>query len=144
MKVIADTNIIISALINPKGREADIMLNPSYAFDKYTCYFLYDEILKHKSKILKAGGIKESEFLEIYFALTRRIKFINEEQIPGDLWKKALLYTTGIDEDDTPFMALALYLNGYLWTGDKKLFRGVTARGFKSILTTKDLLTGGY
>jgi len=37
MKIIADTNIVISALINPKGKEADIILNPSYTFDKYTC-----------------------------------------------------------------------------------------------------------
>jgi predicted nucleic acid-binding protein len=47
VKVIADTNIIISALINAKkGKEADIILNPSYALDKYTYYFLYDEIQK--------------------------------------------------------------------------------------------------
>jgi predicted nucleic acid-binding protein len=46
VKVIADTNIIISALINAKGKEADIILNPSCALDKYTCYFLYDEIQK--------------------------------------------------------------------------------------------------
>ncbi|MEI6125331.1 MAG: PIN domain-containing protein [Pseudomonadota bacterium] len=101
-------------------------------------------MLKHKSKILKASKIKESEFLEIYFALTQRITFINEEQIPGDIWKKALMFTTGIDEADTPFMALALYIHGLLWTGDKKLIRGVTARGFKTILTTDDILTGSY
>ena len=63
VKVIADTNIIISALINAKGKEADIILNPSYALDKYTCYFLYDEIQKHKGKIFRATGIKEPEYL---------------------------------------------------------------------------------
>jgi len=141
MKIIADTNIIISALINAKGKEADIILNPSYALDAYTCYFLYHEILKHKAKILKAAGIKESEFLDIYRIITKRIKFINEEQIPELLWKKALSYTTGIDEDDTPFIALALYLDGYLWTGDKKLIRGVSARGFKNILTTSEIIS---
>jgi len=40
MNVIADTNIIISALISPKGKESDIILNPVYDFKKYTCNFL--------------------------------------------------------------------------------------------------------
>jgi len=142
MKVIADTNIIISALINAKGKEADIILNPSYALDKYTCYFLYDEIQKHRGKIFRATGIKEPEFLDVYFTITKRIKFINEEQIPESVWKKALSYTTGIDEDDTPFIALALYLDGYLWTGDKKLLRGVSARVFKKFLTTDEIIKG--
>ena len=66
MKVITDTNIIISALINAKGKEADIILNPSYALDTYTCYFLYDEMQKHKGKIFRAAGIKETEFLDVY------------------------------------------------------------------------------
>jgi predicted nucleic acid-binding protein len=144
MKVIADTNIIISALINAKGKESDIILTPSYELDKYTCYFLYDEIQKHKGKIFRAAGINETAFLDVYFTITKRIKFINEEQIPESIWKKAFLYTTDIDEDDTPFIALALYLDGYLWTGDKKLIRGVSARGFKKILTTNMIIKGSF
>ena len=140
MKIIADTNIIISALISRKGKESDIILNPLYDFEKYSCFFLRDEILKHKSKILKASGLKESEFLDVYFNITKRIQFIDEDQIPEFLWQKAFFYTRGIDENDTPFVALALYLKGYLWTGDKKLIRGITERGFKTIFTTADIL----
>jgi predicted nucleic acid-binding protein len=139
MKVIADTNIIISALISPKGKESDIFLNPAYDFRKYTCNFLYDEIFKHKAKILKAAGLKASDFLEVYFNISSRIRFINEEQIPDAVWEKALSFTTGIDENDTPFVALSLYLDGYLWTGDKKLIKGLSARGFQNILTTADI-----
>jgi predicted nucleic acid-binding protein len=139
MKVIADTNIIISALISPKGKESDIILNPAYDFRKYTCNFLYDEILKHKAKILKASGLKASDVLEVYFNISSRIRFINEEQIPDAVWEKALSFTTGIDENDTPFVALSLYLDGYLWTGDKKLIKGLSARGFQNILTTTDI-----
>lgn len=139
MKVIADTNIIISALISPKGKESDIILNPAYDFRKYTCNFLYDEILKHKAKMLKAAGLKNADFFEVYFNISSRIRFINEEQIPDALWEKALSFTTGIDKSDTPFVALSLYLNGYLWTGDKKLIKGLSARGFQNILTTADI-----
>jgi len=140
MKVIADTNIIISALISPKGKESDIILNPAYDFRKYTCNFLYDEIVKHKTKILKAACLQEEDFREIYFNILSRIRFINEEQIPDTVWKKALTLTTGIDESDTPFVALSLYLDGYLWTGDKKLIKGLSTRGFQNILTTADIV----
>ena len=88
---------------------------------------------------MKAAGLKNADFFEVYFNISRRIRFINEEQIPYSVWEKALAFTTGIDESDTPFVALSLYLNGYLWTGDKKLVRGLSERGFQKILTTADI-----
>jgi predicted nucleic acid-binding protein len=142
MNVIADTNIIISALISPKGKESDIILNPIYDFKKYTCNFLFDEILKHEAKILKAAGLKDADFFEVYFNISSRIRFINEEQIPDAVWNEALAFTTGIDESDTPFVALSLYLDGYLWTGDKRLIKGLSGRGFEKILTTADIIKG--
>ena len=53
MKVIADTNIVISALISRKGKESDIILNPVYDFKKYTCNFKTPFV-----KILRAPFIK--------------------------------------------------------------------------------------
>ncbi len=35
-----------------------------------------------------------------------------------------------IDESDTPHVALTLELNGWLWTGDKKLKAGLKRKGF--------------
>jgi predicted nucleic acid-binding protein len=144
MKVIADTNIIISSLISRKGKESDIIMNPLYDFEKYSCFFLLDEILKHKSKIQKASGLTDTEFLDVYFNITKKITFIDEEQIPDSIWHKAFFYTSGIDENDTPFVALTLYLKGYFWTGDKKLIRGITERGFKNILTTADIIAPSF
>ncbi|HIH12377.1 TPA: hypothetical protein HA242_01515 [Candidatus Woesearchaeota archaeon] len=39
-----------------------------------------------------------------------------------------------IDEDDAPFIALALEINGYLLTGDDKLKRGLKIKGFDRFL----------
>jgi predicted nucleic acid-binding protein len=36
-----------------------------------------------------------------------------------------------IDEKDTPFVALSIYLNSPLWTGDKILKDGLKRKGFK-------------
>jgi putative PIN family toxin of toxin-antitoxin system len=140
MIIVIDTNIVISSLINPKGKETDIILNPSYNFDKYTCNFLMEEIAKHKEKILKISKFNEVDFLEVYFGLLKKINFINEEQIPEEVWIKALEITKNVDENDTPFVALSLYLNAFLWTGDKKLIKGLVNKGFDKIISSDEVL----
>jgi len=47
--------------------------------------------------------------------------------------------TTDIDEDDTPFIALAVELNAKLWTGDKVLVKGLAIKGANITITTTDL-----
>ena len=36
----------------------------------------------------------------------------------------------GVDEDDTPIIALAIELDGEVWTGDKVLVEGLKEKGF--------------
>ena len=50
MKVIADTNIIISALISPKGKESDIILNPLYGFT-------FDEEIQEGDTAVENDGV---------------------------------------------------------------------------------------
>lgn len=42
--------------------------------------------------------------------------------------------------DDIAFVALTGYLNGHLWTGDKKLINAVRQKGYERLLTTQDLI----
>ena len=44
-----------------------------------------------------------------------------------------------VDETDTPFVALALELNIPLWSGDKKLVKGLKIKEFNKVLTTSDI-----
>jgi len=41
-----------------------------------------------------------------------------------------------IDEDDASFIALYFYERHKLWTGDKKLIKGLTAKGYGHIFVT--------
>lgn len=136
MKIIVDSNIFISALISPQGKELGLLMNPWTKGIFYSCDFLRKEVLRNKEKIIRSSRLPESDLLNLIVKVSGRINFINEEQIPEDIWERALNHAKDIDESDTPFLALTLYLRGILWTGDKRLYKGLTAKGFKEVKTT--------
>ncbi|MBI5195533.1 MAG: hypothetical protein HZA10_04330 [Nitrospirae bacterium] len=44
-----------------------------------------------------------------------------------------------MDEKDTPFIALSIFLDAYFLTGDKKLFDGLKNKGFEKVMSVKKL-----
>lgn len=141
MKIIVDSSLLFSSLIKPDGKISEIFLNPLFKFEKYTCYFLYVEIFKHKERILELSKLQEPELLDILYRNIRKVEFVNEERIPSSIFQKAYFLTKNIDPKDTPFVALTMYLKGLLWTSDKPLYNGLKKKNFNDVLTTKELLT---
>jgi len=47
--------------------------------------------------------------------------------------------TIDIDPDDISFVALSIFLDAYLWTGDKSLYNGLKNKGYNSVLSTFEL-----
>jgi len=45
-----------------------------------------------------------------------------------------------IDIKDLPFVALSLYLDAKILTGDKKLINGLKSKGFENIIELKEIL----
>ena len=84
IKVIVDTNIAFSAILNSSGRIGKVLFNSRGIFHFVSCKYLLTEI-------------------------------------------------------DLLFVGLTLELKGRLWTGDKKLIRGLTANGFNQFFTTSQL-----
>jgi hypothetical protein len=73
--------------------------------------------------------------LEIsYTQVLSKIKFINEEIIPAELWLASEEITKEIGIDDTDFAEK--FLKATLWTGDKVLYSGLKKRNFKKIFLT--------
>jgi predicted nucleic acid-binding protein len=139
MKIVVDTNIAFSALIKPESSISNFILDKNSNFRFFTSKYLFYELDKHKNKLHKASKMTEIEMISTKDKIFRRIKTISLEIIPQEIWHKAEILTLDIDPDDISFVALAIYLDAYLWTGDKNLYQGLINNGFDKVLLTSEL-----
>ena len=139
--LIVDTNIIFSGILNLESNIASILINHRVYFQFFAPDYLKEEILAHQERICELGKMDKSQFEGNYQLLIQPISFIKPESIPRVYFESAFKLCDGIDIDDVPFVALALHLNGELWTGDKQLSRGLTAKSWDRIVSTKQLLS---
>ena len=139
MKIIVDTNIVFSAILNSNSRIGKILLNSKEHFQFFTCNYLRTEIQRHRNKLLKLTKLSEDQLSELEDLITQHITFIDERLIPQDLLIKTEIQLKAIDPDDTVFVALTKHLEGKLWTGDLQLYNGLKAKRFKNIIRTSEL-----
>lgn len=139
MKIVVDTNIIFSTLLNTNSKIGDLILDPESKFEYYSCNYMRFEIKKHWEKLKKISKLSDEQLQISYLQIVSRIKFINEELIPPDIWLQAETITSPVDVDDLDFIALCLFLKASLWTGDTQLHNGLKSGGFESVLDTQAL-----
>lgn len=140
MKIVVDTNIIFSALLNTNGSIGDLTFNSGSQFEFYSCSYMRYEIQKHWSRIQKISKLPDEQLQISYTLILSKLKFINEEIIPLKIWLESEQLTKEIDIDDTDFVALTKFLKATLWTGDKVLYNGLKDLSFKKLVNTPDLL----
>ncbi|MBK9329038.1 MAG: hypothetical protein IPM95_06935 [Sphingobacteriales bacterium] len=130
MKLVIDTNIIISAYINPASKIGKIIFSEKYHL--YAPEFCLSELKRHSKKYETYGTSKNA-----IRSINKRITFVDANMIPLELAKKAYTIMKDIDENDTPFLELSYYLNCKIWTGDRNFHNGLIKRGIKRTLLTK-------
>lgn len=143
MIVIADSNLIISGLYTPKGIIAKILTS-----EKNIQFigpdFIYNEVFNHFQRIQTETGKTKAELKIELAKLTQRINFIPTSEIPIEHINKAINIVKEIDIDDTFFVALHFYKKHKIWTGDKALINGLTAKGYDIFITTEELKSKLY
>ena len=140
MKVVVDTNIVFSAILNSSSGIGKLLLTQNNKLDFHSCEYLYDEVHEHRAKLKKLTKLPDDELDTLIGLVLRNITFINDKLIPAKHTAEAIELTSGIDTDDSPFVALALHLKALLWTGDKKLLGGLRKKKVNLVVSTKELL----
>ena len=139
MKIVVDTNVVFSALINSNGTIPEIIIASFGRFRFYTSKFLFEELENHKLKLQKASKLTEKEINKAKTELFKYINTISLEIIPKEIWLEAEFLTFDIDPDDISFVALSIFLDAHLWTGDKVLYNGLIRKGFDKVILTSEL-----
>jgi predicted nucleic acid-binding protein len=116
-----------------------MIIAPFSDFKFFTSEYLFQELENHKKKLQKASKLTEEEILKARTELFKYIKIISLELIPQDIWLIAEDLTFDIDPDDISFVALSIFLDAYLWTGDKDLYAGLKNKGFYNVFLTSEL-----
>lgn len=139
MKLVVDTNIVFSTLLNPHSAIGEILMNIQGDFIFFAPEHLKGELKKYSSRIATYSKLSQNDLANIEALVLSNITFVSEGQISQNSWIEAFSLTNDIDEDDTPFIALGIEFNIKLWTGDKILSKGLTKKGADLIITTADL-----
>ena len=139
MKIVVDTNIVFSAILNSESRIALILISGKRHFSFYSCEFLLEELSLHRDKLRKLTKLPDAELDEVVGMVTRNITFIHEAAIPGPMYGATERLMKGNDHKDVPFVALAQELKAKLWTGDKVLSKGPATSHPDLVITATEL-----
>ncbi len=139
MILITDSNILISALITPKGIMASIFKQKSHL--QFTAPdYIFEELKEHWQKVVECSDLTEKQLKEELKYYKTRIKLSYVSEIPTPTLLKAHALVDDIDEDDTFFIALHLHTGHKIWSGDEKLKKGLTAKGYGHFFTSTEEL----
>jgi len=116
MKVVVDTNVVISALL----KESRARLNLIYKrIDFYAPDYLLDEMNTHKEEIIEKNELLSGKLEKILGIILKRVKIINKEEW-GKFEIDAKQIIGKVDEKDIPFVAVYLYVGAdFIYTFDK-------------------------
>lgn len=129
LKVVIDTSVFISFLLRRStAQRRRFQTDPLISF--YCPRFFLVELFKHKERIAQISELEADELLECLYELLARVNFVEEGSVPVGTWMEARRLCRDVDPKDMPFVALALHLDGRLWTADDELKSGLRLKGF--------------
>ena len=139
MKFIVDANMVFSGILNTNGKIGDLLINSKLYFTFIAPDFLRTEIRNHYPRLVKISGLTIEEIQEAEFHLYKDIHFISEEQIKISNWIAADSLVADVDPKDTHYIAYSKEFRCKIWSGDKKLIKGLAVKGFTDFITTDEL-----
>jgi putative PIN family toxin of toxin-antitoxin system len=130
MRLVIDTNIIISSLISNSVRRR-ILMNSD--IELIAPEYTYAEIINHSDLIKKKGKLTSEDLQYVMDVLFSRIAIYPFDEY-SDCYPSAQEIMKDIDPDDAPFLALALKtkVDG-IWSEDKGFLRQNHVRIYRTV-----------
>ena len=122
MRLAVDTNILFSALLG--GRISRVFARAVVNLELHTTSTTVEELGRHMDRITRYSALSaETLRTALNEILTEDVVVHDTAEIPEVVKERAKRLVAGVDPDDWPFVALAMFLGVPLWTGDKALIR---------------------
>jgi len=102
--------------------------------------YLLDEVEEHLPRLSKFLNKTKKEVKKELANLLEGIKILSMKNISKENDKQAQEIVADIDIDDAPFIAFHLQYKHKIWSGDKKLKKGLTAKGYGHFFITLEEL----
>ncbi|TFG20266.1 MAG: PIN domain-containing protein [Promethearchaeota archaeon] len=116
MKLIIDTNVLISSLLKDSTTR-ELLLNESFEF--YLPEIVMSEVKKYLHYIIQKSGKTEEEIKKLLNILLENLNLVPIKEYEKDM-DEALKIMGKIDEKETEFIALSLSItNDGIWSNDK-------------------------
>jgi len=130
MKLIIDTNILISSLLKDSTTR-EILLNESLNF--YLPEIVLSEVNKYLPYIIQKSELSEEEIKKILNTLLENLILVPIDEYEKKM-DEGMKIIGNIDEKDTQFIALALSIeNDGIWSNDKHFEKQKKIRVFKAV-----------
>lgn len=130
MQLVIDANPVISILVSP-GKPIELLFLEE--LELFAPSLLFDEIERNKEEIIEKSELSQKEIEELINIIKQRIKVIPEEEFIKFREKAEEICP---DKKDITYFALALYLNCFLWSNEKKL----KEQNFIKVYATHELI----
>ena len=142
MIIIADSNIFMSALVNPTGRTA-LILAERKKIQYIVPDYLITEVTEHIPDLVKRFKNQKTkkELLADFKKLLEDITIVKEEDLQKTYVAKAEKIVADVDENNMHFIALHLQIKHKIWTSDKILVKGLTEKGYGHFFTSTEELS---
>lgn len=131
--VVVDTNILFAALRSTNRQIRRTLYRDDLTF--FAPKFIIVEIFEHKERIVSKATAPPAEVYEFLDDIIQRITFVSNEFISLANYAEAYRLCRSVDENDTPFIALALELHALLWSRDEVLKTHLISQGFNTFFT---------
>jgi len=132
MRVIVDTNILLSALINPNGLPAQLI--DAWRGARF-------DLITSRDQLLELGGVARRPELRKYIVPPRVGRFINDLRELAEVLSRLPRVDSSRDPRDNFLLAMAEASGAdYLVTGDKRDVLVLEMHNRTRIVTTRQLL----